>query len=131
MVCTFWTPNSSWEDPFNQGLSGLLSIFLSVQAVELYHEFILNFGMVIETNIKLCVTARFSWKLFFASKMRKWTKNVHKQSFLNLLEKLFINFYWICSIMKVYIICSVSAQISYLGKSWFLRYGRQCSQSIK
>ena len=39
-----------------------------------------------------------------------------KQGFLNLLENLVINFYWIWSVMKIYIICFVPAQIPYLGK---------------
>ena len=43
---------------------------------------------------------------------QKWAKN----GFFNLLENLGINFYWIWSIMKIYIICSVPAQILYLGK---------------
>ena len=38
-----------------------------------------------------------------------------KQGFLNLLKNLVINFYCICFMMKIYIICYVPAQISYLG----------------
>ena len=49
-----------------------------------------------------------------------------KQDFLSLV----INFYWICSIMKIYIICCVPGQVSYLGKFLFLRYGPKCSQPI-
>ena len=33
--------------------------------------------------------------------------------------------------MKTYVICSVPAQIPYLGKFLFLRYGPECSQPIR
>ena len=33
--------------------------------------------------------------------------------------------------MKIYIICCVPEQISYLGKFLFLRYGPKCSQPIR
>ena len=69
--------------------------------------------MVLESHVKLSVTAGFSGKIFFAPKVGKMGP---KYGFLNLLENLVINFYWICSIMKIYIICCVPAQISYLGK---------------
>ena len=54
-----------------------------------------------------------------------------KLGFFHLLENLVINFYWIWSIMKIYIICCVPAQIPYLGKFLFLRYGPKCSQPIR
>ena len=44
---------------------------------------------------------------------------------------LSVIFYWICSIMKIYIICCVLVQVSYLGKFWFLRYGPKCAQPIR
>ena len=65
--------------------------------------------MVLETH-KLCVT---------------------EPIFLKILKYLIISFYWINSIMKNDIISCVPAQISYLGKFLFLRYGPQCSQSIQ
>ena len=40
-------------------------------------------------------------------------------------------FYWISSLMKIYIICCVPAQIAYLGKFLFLRYRSKCSQPIR
>ena len=85
----------------------------------------LNFGMVLESHVKLCVTAGFSRKIFFAPKMGQ------NQGFFNLLENLVINFYWIWSIMKIYILCCVPAQIPFLGKFLFLRYGPKCSQPIR
>ena len=57
-------------------------------------------------------------KSLFAPKIGKMGQN---QGFLNLLEKLVI-FFWIWSIKKIYICCTV-AQIPYLQKIWFLRYG--------
>ena len=54
-----------------------------------------------------------------------------KPGFLNLLKNLVINFYWACSIVKIYIICYVLAQIPCLGKFLSLGYGRKCSQPIR
>ena len=51
-----------------------------------------------------------------------------KQGFLYLLKSLVINFYWICSKMKIYIICCVPSEIPYLGNFFFLKYGPKCSQ---
>ena len=48
-----------------------------------------------------------------------------------MLKNCVINFYRICSIMKIYNICCVPAKIPYLGKFWFLRYGPKCSQPIR
>ena len=67
-------------------------------------------------------------KKHFAQKIGKMGQ---KQGFLNILKNFVINFYWICSIMKIYIICCVPAQIPYLGKFLFLRYGPKCSQPIR
>ena len=51
---------------------------------QLYHQFFLNFDMVLETHMKMCVKERdFPEKTFLLPKLRKWTKN----SFLNLLKK--------------------------------------------
>ena len=58
-------------------------------------------------------------------------KTGQKQDFLNLLKDVVINFCWICSIMKMYIIWCVPAQIPFLGKFLFLRYGPKCSQPVK
>ena len=41
--------------------------------------------------------------------------------FFNLSKNLVINFFWVYSLRKVYIICCVPAQIPYLGKIWFLK----------
>ena len=76
--------------------------------------------------------AGFSRKKSFCPKnwkmRQKWAKNRFS---LNILKNFVINFYWICSIMKIYIICCVPAQIPYLGKFLFLRYGPKCSQPIR
>ena len=76
--------------------------------------------------------ARFSEKKNFLP--QNWEKRPNmgqKHGFFNLLENLVINFYWIWSIMEIYIICCVPAQIPYLGKFLFLRYGPKCSQPIR
>ena len=95
--------------------------------LELYHQFFLNFGMELETHLKLWVTAVFSRKKFLPQKFSKWTENGSKTGFLNLLETLVINFYWICSIMKIYINCCVPTQIPYLGIFLLLWYGLKMS----
>ena len=56
---------------------------------------------------------------------------LQKQGFLNLLKNSVINFHWIYSIMKTYIVCWVPAEIPYLGKILFLRCGPECSQTIR
>ena len=61
---------------------------------------------------------------------KNW-ENWPKIGFLNLKKNLVINLYLICSIMKMYIICYVPAQIPYLEKFWFLRYGPKCPQPIR
>ena len=73
-------------------------------------------------HMKFSLTAEFSPKI---------GKMGQKQGFLNLLKNYAINFSWICSVMKIYIICCVPARIPYLGKFWFLRYGPKCSQPIR
>ena len=57
-------------------------------------------------------------------------ENGPKQGFLNLLENLFIIFFWIWSIKKVYINCCILAQILYLGKIWFGNALRQSNCRI-
>ena len=53
----------------------------------------MKFGMVLESHV-LCVAGPdFRGKIFLLPKLWKWVQN------------LLINFYWICSIMKIYIIC--------------------------
>ena len=68
---------------------------------------------------------------FLPPKLGKWTRYGPKTRFLDLLRNFVINFYWICSVMKIYIICCVPAQIPYLRKFWFLIYGTKCSQPIR
>ena len=55
----------------------------------------------------------FFEKLFLPWQLGKWPK----KGFLNLKKNLVINFHWICSIMNMFIICCVPAQILYFGKS--------------
>ena len=79
--------------------------------------------MVIETHMTFCVTEQ--------DFPEDEPKMGQKQSFLNLFKSLIISFYWIFSIMKIYLICCVLAQIPYLGKMLSLRYGPECSQAIR
>ena len=56
--------------------------------------------MMLEDHMKLCVTEPdFLEKICLSQ---------------NLLKDLVIDFYWICSIMKFYVICYVPVQILYL-----------------
>ena len=55
--------------------------------MELYHFFFLNFGMVPEAHMKLCVTAGFSEKIFFCYIICKNGPEMgQKQGFSNLLK---------------------------------------------
>ena len=56
-------------------------------------------------------TTGFSGKIFFCPK--RWEKEPkigQKQGFLNLLKSLVINFYWICSVMRISIAWCAPAQ---------------------
>ena len=83
--------------------------------------------MVLENHMKLWQSQIF-WKIIFAPKIgkmdQKWAKTYWKILYI-------FNFYWICSVTKIYIICCVPTQISYLGKFCFLRYGPKCPQPIR
>ena len=76
--------------------------------------------------------ARFSERKFFLPQnWEKRPKMGQKHGFFNLLKNLVINFYWIWSIMEIYITCCVPAQIPYLGKVLILRYRPKCFQPIR
>ena len=86
--------------------------------------------MVLETLVKSCLTdPEFLEKLFLLQKLRKWANNWPKIGFFDFKEKFVINFHWICSIMKSYIICCDPAQI--LGKILFLRYRSKRCQPMR
>ena len=100
-----------------------LSVF-----VEFGHYISLNFARVLETLMKLYMTTRFFLKNLFCP--QNWG-NGPKIGSLNLKKNLAINFHWICSIMNMFIVCCVPAQILYLGKILFLRCRPKYSQPIK
>ena len=62
--------------------------------------------------------------------MRKMGGNGEKIGFLKFIRKV-SHLLGIWSIMKVYTICCILAQIPYLGKIWFLKYGPKCSWPIR
>ena len=76
--------------------------------------------MVLETHMKLS-KADFVEKIVSPQKLGIWTKNGPKTGFFEFMEDLVFNFYGICSMMKMYIIFCVPAQISYFEKFLFLR----------
>ena len=119
-------PRGSRKVPIKQGLSVLSTVFLSFLFL-FSGRFVGILSLFFskswhgETNMKLCVTEGFSWKGIFAPKFGTLTKYGPKTDF---------EFYWICSVMKICIICCVPAQIPYLGKI-FPRYRSNCSQPIR
>ena len=81
-----------------------------------------------ETYMKLCVIELdFLEKIFCPP---NWERLPKTGFFFNLLKHLVINFYWICSIMKIYSI-AVFLHRFHIGKLFFLRYGLKCFQPIR
>ena len=83
----FLDPRQQLEGSFKIG-SVCHSIHLSVCPGIGIVSFFLNFGMVLQTYMKLCMTTTY-----FAKKKFWPTKLSQKQDFLNLLKYLVINFY--------------------------------------
>lgn len=56
-----------------------------------------------------------------------------KIKFFEFIEKLWSQIFTHClgSIVKVYIICNISAKVSYLKKDWILKYWSKCSEPIE
>ena len=84
--------SSSRYVPIKKGLSALLSILLpfclSGYFLGIISFFFLNFGMVLEAHMKLCVAEPdFSGGNFLPKKMGKWTKNGTKTGFFEFIEK--------------------------------------------
>ena len=88
LLYSFVQISLSFLDPWQQSEgsckigSARLSVLPSVPmcfrlavCLGVFLEFFLNFGMVLESHVELCMTARFSGKNFFASKLGKWAKN--------------------------------------------------------
>ena len=75
---SYWTPGGSRKGPMKQGLSVLsvLPLFSPGVFLEFCHQFFLNFGMVLEIHVTLCMTEPdFPEKKFLPQKLGKWTKN--------------------------------------------------------
>ena len=114
--CTCWTPGSSGNGPMKQGLSSLLSCFqfgcfLGIESLvfsEFWHG-IWNPYQVVHDS------ARFFGKTLFVPK----------------IGEMDLKFRWICSIMKIYVVCCVPAQILSLRKILFLKYSPKCSHPIR
>ena len=73
--------------------------------------------MVLETLKKLFVTARVFEKTFTP----KIGKMGQKQGLLNLKRNSVIDFHGICSLIKIFVICCVPAQILYWEKIFYLQ----------
>ena len=87
----------------------------------------MNFGMVLET-LMLSVTEP---DFFCPKNVGNGSMIGQKWGFLNLKKSLVNHFHWICSIMKIYIICCVPALILYLRKIFFLSYRPKWLQPIR
>ena len=118
--CTVWTPSGSRKCPIKWGLAVLTSFHLSGYFLGIIRSIVFSEFRHGARNLydPLYVTQpNFLEKLFSPWKL---AKNGPKVCFLNLKKNLIINFHWILSTMKIYIICCVSTQISYLEKIFFL-----------
>ena len=71
----------------------------------------------------------FGKTFFYPKSLRNDPKIVQKWGVFK--ENLVINFYWICSLVKIYIICCVPAQIPSLRKIFFPRCRPKCYQKCK
>ena len=122
--CSFWNPGCGRKGPTNYGLSVLPSFCPSVLPSRIF------IGIWNSTwcwrSIWCC-----PWQtLFFREKIApKMGQTGQKCFFFNLLENLVINFFGIWYIREFY--CCILAQILYLWKMFFLRYGPKCSWPIR
>ena len=88
-----WTPSCSHKGPIKYGLSILPSFFPSFHLsrcflgiVSLF--FFLNFGMVLESHVKLCMTEPdFLGNFFLLPKLGKWAQNEPKTGFFQFIGK--------------------------------------------
>ena len=109
LYCVLLDPRQQLEGSFKIGSVVLPYVLLSVLSSfclsrRFMISFFLNFSMVLETRMKLCVTAGFSGKIFLRQKL---TKNGPKTGFFEFIEKfghqfllnLFYNqnLYFLCS----------------------------------
>ena len=101
-----------------QTLSFLLSYHLSRCFLGLGSLHFSEFWHVAE-NLWSCAwqSQSFLKKLFLLQKFWEMGRKYARNRVLNLKKNMIINFHWICSIMTVYILCCVPAQIVFWEKS--------------
>ena len=98
--------------------------------LELDLYFFLNFGVVLETEMTLCMTEPiFFIKTLFCPNWENGSKL--GQNRVNLLKKIVFNFYWNCYVRKIYVICCVPIHDLRLVKILFLRQGPKCFLPIR
>ena len=104
----------------------------------LYRHFLGNVSLVFSrfwhgarNPYEVVCQSQIFWKKFFCPQNWENEPKMGQKLFLNLLKNLVVNFYWVCFLMRIYIICCVPAQISYWGKVLSLRHGPKCSQPIR
>ena len=85
--------------------------------------------MVLETYLKLGVTAGFFSNFFFAANMWKMDQK-RTQMVVFLTENVVIIILLICSLIK-FLLFAVLLRKSYIGKILFLRYGPNCNQPTR
>ena len=90
--------------------------------------FYLKFWHGARKHMNLCMTEPGFSKKDLPQKFGKRTKNVPNTDFVfNLLKNVVINFYWIYSVKKIYLLCSCTNP----GKILFQIYGPKYSQPIR
>ena len=114
LYCSIYSVNPPLPSPlpqFDGPTRNVLFILPSVQAFSWNWiiSFLLNFGMVLETQMKWSLTKPYFFrKTSFVSNNGTMCQNLAQNTiFWGLLKKLVFNFHWICSMMQNYIICCV------------------------
>ena len=115
----------------NQVLSICFSILLSGRFLGFVSLVFSKFWHGARNPYEVVHDSQIFCKQVFPQNWENGPKMGQKRVFFNLLKNLVFNFYWICSIMKIYIICCVLTQIPYLEKFLFLRYRWKYSQPIR
>ena len=109
----FWLLNASplqmyLLDPWRY-LEGSYEIWFVCPSI-LGCDWLFSWGWIIRFLL-IWTWCQIFWKNFFAQKLGRWVKN---RVFFNLNKNLIINFHWIYSIKKFFILCCVFAQVLYL-----------------
>ena len=128
-----WTPDGRQKVPIKQGLShcpsippSILPSFFFFFFSELFHQFFISFGMVLNVHDKIFQGKKFTPKIGKIDQKL----NIKCIENLNMLKNLVINFYGFALFENLYyLLCSCTNP--YLGKFLFPRYCPKCYQLIR